>query len=118
MQLMILFGQNKKHSSENFIFFVCVCKNGCRNYKRKMGKMCIETLIYHNKEEKINELWHKMSDIEIQLGHSSIVDAVLKRITKCCSKKTKDITEEENKNKNHILKIKRVFLLLENLRVI
>ena len=74
--------------------------------------------MYHNKEEKINKLWHKMSHIETQLGHWNIADAVLKRIRKYCGKKTKDITEEENKNKNHILKVKRVFLLLKNLHVI
>ena len=62
--------------------------------KETWGK-CGKTLIYRNKEEKINELWHKMSDIEIQLRHSSIADTVLKRIRKYCSKKTKNITEEE-----------------------
>ena len=36
-----------------------------------------------------------MSDIEIQLGHSSIADVALKRIRKYCGKKTKDITVEE-----------------------
>ena len=32
-----------------------------------------------------------MSDVEIQFGHSNIADVVLKRIRKCCGKKTKDI---------------------------
>ena len=41
------------------------------------------------------ELWLKMSDIEIQLGHSSIADAVLKRIRKYLGKKTKHIRKEE-----------------------
>ena len=97
---MILFGQNKKHSSEIILcVYVCVCVCACKMVvkitKETWEKYGNKTLIYHDKEEKINELWHKMSDIEIQLGHSSIVDAVLKRIRKYCSKKTKDITEEE-----------------------
>ena len=57
-----------------------------------------------------------MSHIETQLGHSNIADPMLKRIRKYCSKKTTDITEE--KKKEHILKVKRVFLLLKNLHVI
>ena len=86
--------------------------------KETWRKCGIKTFMYHNKEEKINELWHKMSYIETQLGHGNIADAVLKRIRKYCSKKTKDITEEENKNTKHILKVKRMFLLLKNLHVI
>ena len=34
------------------------------------------------------ELWLKMNDIEIQLGHSNIADAVFKRIKKYLGKKT------------------------------
>ena len=63
--------------------------------KEKWGKCGIKILIYHNKEEKINELWHKMSDIEIQFGHSNIADVVIKRIIKYYGKKTEDITEKE-----------------------
>ena len=48
-----------------------------------------KSLIYHKKEENINELWIKMSYIEIQLGHSNIADVELKRIRKYCSKKNK-----------------------------
>ena len=48
-----------------------------------------------NPKEDIIELWNKMSDIEIQLGHSNICDIALKRVRKYCGKKTKDITEEE-----------------------
>ena len=55
--------------------------------KETWGKCGIKTLIHHNEEEKINELWHKMSNIEIQLGHLNIVDAALKRIKKYCGKK-------------------------------
>ena len=35
--------------------------------KETWEKCGIKTLIYHNKKEKINELWHKMGHIEIQL---------------------------------------------------
>ena len=37
----------------------------------------------------------KISDIEIQLGHSNIYDIALKRIKKHCGNKTKNITKEE-----------------------
>ena len=40
-------------------------------------------------------MWQKVSDIEIQLGHSNIYDIALKRIKKFCDKKTKNITKEE-----------------------
>ena len=63
--------------------------------KETWGECGIKTLIYHNKEEEINELWQKMSDIEKQLGHSNIADVLLKRIRKYCSKKKKNITKEE-----------------------
>ena len=57
--------------------------------KEIWGKCGVKIFIYHNEEERINELWHKMSDIEIQLGHSNIAYVVLKRIRKYCSKKKK-----------------------------
>ena len=57
--------------------------------KKTWRKCGIKILIYHNKEEKINELWHQMSHIEIQLEHSNISDVVLKRIRKYCGKKNK-----------------------------
>ena len=63
--------------------------------KETWEKCGIKTLIYHNKEEKINESWQKMSNVEIQFGHSDIGDVVLKRIRKHWDKKTKDITEEK-----------------------
>ena len=72
----------------------CMYKMVVEITKETWGKCGIKTLIYHNKEEKINELWHKMRDIEIQLEHSNIVDPVLKRIRKYCDKKTKEITEK------------------------
>ena len=56
--------------------------------------------------------------IEIQLGHSNIADVVIKRIIKYYGKKQKTLQKKKNKNKKHILKVKRVFLLLKNLHVI
>ena len=52
---MILFGQNKKHSSE-FFFFFCMCMYimVVKITKETWGKCGIKTLTYHNKEEKIN----------------------------------------------------------------
>ena len=50
---MILFGQNKKHSSENFIFFcMCMYIMVVKITKETWGKCGIKTLIYHNKEKK------------------------------------------------------------------
>ena len=63
--------------------------------KETWEKCGIKTVKHYNKKEDIIELWNKMSDIEIQLGHSNICDIALKRIRKYCGKKTKDITEEE-----------------------
>ena len=63
--------------------------------KEKWGKCGIKTIKHYNEKENIIELWQKMSDIETQLGHSNIADVVLKRIRKYCSRKTKEITEEE-----------------------
>ena len=42
--------------------------------KKETWEKCgIKTLIYHNKEETINEVWQKMSDIEIQPWHSNLL---------------------------------------------
>ena len=46
-------------------------------------------------KENLIEFWQKMSDIELQLGHSNIDDVALKKIEKYYGKKTKNITEEE-----------------------
>ena len=51
--------------------------------------------MHYNEKENIVESWEKMSDTEVQLGHSNIANVALKRIRKYCGKKTKDITEEE-----------------------
>ena len=83
--------------------------------KETWGECGIKTLIYHNKEEEINELWQKMSDIEKQLGHSNIADVLLKN-QKILQQKKKTLQKKKKKNTKHFLKVKRMFLLLKNLR--
>ena len=87
--------------------------------KETWGKCGIKAVKYYNKEEDIIELWQKVSDLEIQIKHSSICDIALKRIRKYCGKK-KQKTSQKKKNKNikHFLKVKQVFLLLKSLHVI
>ena len=55
--------------------------------KETWGKCGIKTVKYYNKKDDIIELWQKMSDVETQIKHSNIADAVLKRIRKYCRKK-------------------------------
>ena len=45
-------------------------------------KCGIKTVKHCNEKEDIIELWNKMSNIEIQLGHSNICDIALKQVTK------------------------------------
>ena len=56
-----------------------------------------------------------MSDIEIQLGHSSIADVALKRIRKYCGKKTKDITVEEKQKYKAFFKGEEGAFIIEKL---
>ena len=63
--------------------------------KETWEKCGIKTVKHYNKKEDIIDLWNKISDIEMQLGHSNIYDIALKRIKKHCGKKTKNITKEE-----------------------
>ena len=63
--------------------------------KKHWEKYGIKTLKHYNEKENINELWQKVSDLKTQIKHSNICDIALKRIRKCCGKKTKDIKEEE-----------------------
>ena len=86
--------------------------------KETWGKFDIKALIFHNEEEKINELWHKMSDIETQLGHSNIVDVALKKIRNYYGKKTEDITEEEKQKYKAYFKGKeRAFVIEERCKL-
>ena len=76
---------------------VCVCmyKMVVEITKETWGKCGIKAVKHCNEKENIIELLQKMSDVEIQLGHSNIGDVALKRIKKYLGTKTKDITEEE-----------------------
>ena len=56
-----------------------------------------------------------MSDIEIQLGHSSIADVALKRIRKYCGKKIKDITVEEKQKYKAFFKGEEGAFIIEKL---
>ena len=67
--------------------------------KETWEKCDIKTIYYFNKEKGMLELWLKMGDIEVKLGHSNIADVVLKRIRKYCrKKKTKNIEEKKIQN--------------------
>ena len=114
---MVLFGQNKKHSSE---FFSCMCmyKIAVKITKEKWEKCGIKTVKDYNKKEDITELWQKVSDLEKQIKHSNICDSGLKRIKKYMAKKQKTSRKKENKNIKHVLKAKQVFLLSKRLHVI
>ena len=83
--------------------------------KETWRKCGIKTLIYHNKEEKLNELWQTMSDIEIQFGHSNIADVALKRIRKYWNKKTKNITKEEKEKYKAFFEGEENFYIIEKL---
>ena len=56
-----------------------------------------------------------MSDAEIQCGHWNIAEVVLKRITKYCRKKTKDITEEEKQKYKAFFKGEEGAFIIEKL---
>ena len=104
--------------SENFIFFLCMYKVVVEITKETWGKCGIKTVKHYNKKENIIELWQKMSDIEIQLGHSNIANVALKRIRKYCGKKQKALQKKKKKNTKHFLKKKKVLLLLKSLHMI
>ena len=63
---MILFGQNKKHSSENFIFFVHTYKQSILT-KKTFENNDIEVII-----DGVNTLWLNEKHIEEQLGHKNL----------------------------------------------
>ena len=84
--------------------------------KETWEKCDIKTIYYFNKEKGMLELWLKMGDIEVKLGHSNIADVVLKESENTAAKKTKNI-EEKKKNTKHFLKAKKVFLLLKDLYI-
>ena len=86
--------------------------------KETWGKCGIKTIEYYNKKEDILELWQKMRDVEIQTNHTNIDDLALKRIRKYCGKKQRTLQMKKKKNIKHFLKVKQMFSLLKNLRVI
>ena len=83
--------------------------------KNKWKNCGIKAIYYYNKEKKTVELWLKMSDIEIQLGHPNIADAVLKRIRKYLGKKAKYITEEEKEQYKCYFENKKAVFIIEKL---
>ena len=83
--------------------------------KETWEKCGIKTVKYYNEKENTIELWNKMSDIEIQLGHSNICDIALKRVRKYCGKKTKDITEEEKQKYKAFFENEKGIFMIEKL---
>ena len=83
---MILFGQNKKHSSEFlfafFLFFVCMYKIVVEITKETWEKCGIKTVKHYNKKEDIIALWQKGRDLKKQIKQSNICDIAFKRIKK------------------------------------
>ena len=57
----------------------------------------------------------KMNDMEEQLGHSNIVDVVLKRIIKHLGKKTKHIIKEEKEQYERYFENKKGVFIIEKL---
>ena len=74
---------------------VCMYKMVVEITKETWVKCGIKAVKHYNEKENIIELLQKMSDVEIQFGHSNIGDVALKRIKQYLGTKTKDITEEE-----------------------
>ena len=62
---------------------------------KETWEKCVVKAVKHYNKKNITKLWNRMSDTETQLRHSNIYDIALRRITKYCGKKTKDITEKE-----------------------
>ena len=83
--------------------------------KNKWKNCGIKAIYYYNKGKNILELWLKMSNIEIQLGHSNIADVVLKRIRKYLGKKTKHITKEEKEQYKCYFENKKGVFIIEKL---
>ena len=84
--------------------------------KETWEKCDIKTIYYFNKEKGMLELWLKMGDIEVKLGHSNIADVVLKESENTAAKKNKK-HRRKKKNTKHFLKAKKVLLLLKDLYI-
>ena len=96
-----------------------MCKTVLEITKVTWEKCGIKTVKHYNEKENIIKLWQKMSDVEEQTKHSNIAGVVSRRIRKYYDKKKqKALQKKKNKNTKHILKVKKVFLLLKNLQLI
>ena len=58
-----------------------------------------------------------MRDVEIKTNHTNIDDLALKRIRRYYEKKQKTLQKKKKKFTKHFLKVRQVFSLLKNLRV-
>ena len=75
----------------------------------------IKAINYYKKEENGIELWLKISHVGTERGPSNIVNAALRRIRKCYSKKTKSITKEENEKYKAIFEGEEGAFIIEKL---
>ena len=95
---------------------VCVCmyKIVVEITKETWEKCGIKTVKHYNKKENIIELWQKMSDVEIQLGHSNIANVALE-VGSIVGKKTKYITEEEKEQYKAFFEGEKGIFIIEKL---
>ena len=66
-------------------------------------------------KKKINELWHKMSNIATQLRHSNIADGALKRVRKNYGKKNRRHYRKRKTKIQSIFKDKEGTFIIEKL---
>ena len=90
---MILFGQNKKHSSENFIFFVRTYKQSILT-KKTFENNDIEVII-----DGVITLWLNEKHIEEQLGHKNL-PAITNKYDKIYKKYRYELVDEPIKQPN------------------
>ena len=79
---------------------MCMYKMVLEITKETWGKCGIKTVKHYNEKKNIIESWQKMSDIEIQLGHSNIANVALKRVRKYCGKKKRHYRRRKRKIQN------------------
>ena len=63
-------------------------------------KCGITTVKHYNEKENIIGLWHRMSDVKRQIGHSNIADVALKI-------KQKTLQEKKNKNTKKVIQLRK-----------
>ena len=109
---MILFGKNKKHSSESF-FYMCMCKMAVEITKETWEKCGIKIFICHNKEKK--------SVVAENEPHWNTTWAFkycwicVKKNQKILRQKNKRITEEEKQKYKAYFKGKEGVFIIEKL---